>query len=49
VTSVEVALCSAEEEATDEDSVQPVGLTQGVEWCSETEDEDETEADEEGV
>jgi len=47
VTSVEVALCSAEEEATDEDSVQPVGLTQGVDWCSET--EDETEADEEGV
>lgn len=46
MTRVEVALCSAEEEATDEDSVQPVGLAQGVEWWSEAGAE-EREADEE--
>ena len=34
VTRVEVALCSTEEEATEELSVQPVGLTQPVGLCS---------------
>jgi hypothetical protein len=40
-------LCSTEEEATDEVSVQPVGLAQGVDWCSETKEED-WETDEDG-
>jgi hypothetical protein len=48
VTRVEVVLCSTEEEATDEVSVQPVGLAQGEDWCPETKEED-WETDEEGV
>ena len=47
MTRVEVALCSAEEVATDELSLQPVGLTQVLDGCSETEGEEWT-SDEEG-